>query len=398
MMILLSVLVGLALSALFSASETAYITTPSATFTRLLPHRMARWYTHHPDRVFAAILFGNNLANAMVAILLALGLYQRFPTSQTWVLSGAGATLLLILFGEILPKAVARRSSATFVRWVFPLLYFFAKGITPFLGLYLVLWRRVFSLDQQHLFIQEISWTLLSLRQHSRRPTVGPWALEFALEFLQKPVGSVMIPAHRLQRVPLSASYTEVLDRICRIPWNRVFVYDEEPSQIVGVLHVQDLLHARHRPDTWRHKIHPPVRVLEDWPLHRVLNVLRESRVPIAIVVDEFGNLRGMVSDEILFETLLSFFWPQGHWEPGVVISTFLPLRTLKLHGVPIEGPDEESLSAWILRHIKTLPGDPIRKIRIHNLTLEIVERTPSRIEKVRLWWKGDKIQHRRLV
>ncbi len=387
-MIVLGIVLGLLLSSLFSASETAYITTPTSAFPRLLPRGMGRWFVDHPDRVFAAILLGNNLANAAVAILLALWLYRLHPSSGTWILSGAGATVLLIIFGEILPKTLARRMGEHLVRLIFPFLYFFAQVTTPLLGLYLMLWRRVFSLNRQHMLIQEISWVLLSLRQHRRKPPVGPWALQLALEFLQKPVSSVMIPAHRLQKVPISARYDEVLARMCRVPWNRLFVYDEEPFQIVGILHVQDLLRARHHPETWARKVRPPVRVLEEWPLHRVLNVLRESRIPIAIVVDEFGNLRGMVSDEILFETMVSFFWPQGRWKPGVEVSTFLPLRTLKLHGVPIEGPDEESLSAWILRNIKTLPGSRLRRIRVQNLTLEITERTPSRIEKVRIWWE----------
>ncbi len=385
-MIFLGVGVGLLLSALFSASETAYITVPTSTFPRLLPRNLARWFADHPDRVFAAILLGNNLANAMVAILLAVALYRVRPEAETWILSGAGATLLLIVFGEILPKTLARRLGPTLVRWLFPLLYAFAQGVTPLVEIYLALWRRILSLSREHLLLQEISWALLSLRQHRSR-AVGPWALKLALDFMEQPVHTVMIPAHRLRKVAATASFEEVLDHLCRVPWNRLFVYDEAPDNIIGVIHLKDLLRTQNRPEAWPQRVRPPVRVLASWPLSRVLEVLRKSQIPIALVVDERGVLRGMVSDEILFETMVSFFWPQGKWRPGVEVSTFLPLRTLKLHGIPVEGPDEESLASWLLTKLKALPGPEMRRFEVDGLRFEITERTASRIEKVRIWW-----------
>ena len=385
-MILLGVALGLLLSALFSASETAYITVPTSTFPRLLPRNLARWFTDHPDRVFAAILLGNNLANAIVPILLAVALYRLRPEAQTWILSGAGATLLLIIFGEILPKTLARRFGPALVRWLFPFLYVFAQGATPLVEIYLALWRRILSLSREHLLLQEISWALLSLRQHRSR-AVGPWALKLALDFMEQPVHTVMIPAHRLRKVAATASFHDVLNHICRVPWNRLFVYDEDPDNIIGVIHIKDLLRTQNRPEAWPQRIRPPVRVLASWPLSRVLEVLRKSQIPIALVVDERGVLRGMVSDEILFETMVSFFWPQGKWRPGVEVSTFLPLRTLKLHGIPLEGPDEESLASWLLSRLKVLPGPEMRQFEVNGLRFEITERTASRIEKVRIWW-----------
>lgn len=386
MMLLLGVGVGLLLSAMFSASETAYITVPSSLFPRLLPRNLARWFTEHPDRVFAAILLGNNLANAMVAILLAVALYRIRPEAETWVISGAGATLLLILFGEILPKTVARRVGASLIRWIFPMLYVFGQGVSPLLEVYLSLWRRILSMSRERLLLQEISWALLSLRHHRSRG-VGPWALRLALDFLDQPVHTVMIPAHRLRRIAVSASYEEVLEHLCRVPWNRLFVYDEDPGNIIGVIHIKDLLRTRVRPEAWAQRIRPPVRVLASWPLKRVLEVLRKSQVPIALVVDESGTLRGMVSDEILFETMVSFFWPQGKWKPGVEVSTFLPLRTLRLHGIPIEGPDEENLASWMLRKLGALPGPEMRQFELDGLRFVITQRTATRIEKVRVWW-----------
>lgn len=380
------VVTGLLLSALFSGSEIAYISVPTSQFPRLLSRPLARWFTEHPDRVFATILFGNNLANAMVAILLAVALYRIRPEAETWVLSGAGATLLLILFGEILPKTLARRMGTFLIPWLFPLLYAFGQVLTPLLEAYLSLWRRILSMSRERLLLQEISWALLSLRRHRSRH-VGPWALKLALDFMDQPVHTVMIPAHRLRRVPASASFDEVLSHLCRVPWNRLFVYDEDPDNIIGIIHIKDLLRTQNRPDTWPQRIRPPVRVLASWPLSRVLEVLRKSQVPIALVVDERGTLRGMVSDEILFETMVSFFWPQGKWGPGVEVSTFLPLRTLKLHGVPIEGPDEESLASWMLRKLNALPGPEMRRFTLEGLRFEITERMGSRIEKVRIWW-----------
>ncbi|MCF6191955.1 MAG: CNNM domain-containing protein [Candidatus Hydrothermae bacterium] len=379
-------LLGLVGSMWFSATEMVFITLDPSRLNRLVPDRMAHWFRSRPEEVFSSILFGNNLANALVAIAMTAALLEQGQgTARAVLFSGAGSTVFIVVFGEILPKILARRHAASLAAWLFPMLYAFSRVVGPAV-FPLARWmeRRVGGARKELLSLR-FFWNLIRLRRTElERQLAASRVLEETWQFLEQPVAAYTIPVFRMVRVEASRDRASLQALLCRIPWQRLFVYEDRPDQILGVIHAKDLLDDS---GAWTQHIRPVAQVYEDWPVSRVLQIFRTSPTSIALVYDEFGHLKGFVSDEILFENLLSDLYPLEAWRDGEVVSTFVLLKSLKLRGLPIEGEDTETLSHWILRHLGEVPARA--SFRIGPLRFEVVDRTPTRIERVRIGAKG---------
>lgn len=314
--ILLSALiVCVALSAFFSASETAYT---SANKVRLktqaqsgnkraaLAVRMAEDY----DRLITTILVGNNIVNiagtALATVLFTMLLGAYGATVSTVVM-----TILVLIFGEVSPKAIAKESPEKLAVAFAPPLHMLMFILTPINTLF-IRWKkllsRVFKPDDSSNPIEAELMTLVDEAQNDGDMDAHEGELiRSAIEFNDdRDVLSILTPRVDVTALEDTCTMEEAAVLFRESGYSRIPVYHEDMDHVVGILHEKDFYRMGHDGCTSITDImKPPVWAPSTLKLTKILKLFQAEKTHIAIVVDEFGGTEGIVTMEDVLEELV---------------------------------------------------------------------------------------------
>jgi putative hemolysin len=315
----------LACSAFFSSTEAALFSLGRVRIHSLFARQPARAAVirdllAHPDQLLITVLIGNEVVNIGTAVVVAsfwegvLGLGYGFWTIT--FISTATSLPLLLLFGEIVPKTIAVKRSEEVSLLVARPIQAFARLVTP------IRWvlRRVASLltrpfgpgpsAAQKAFSERDFRTLVDLgkKEGVIEEQEHAW-IHNVFEFDDRPVLRIMTPRSRIFALPLDLPAAEILDRVREAGYSRIPIYEETLDRVVGILYAKDLLPFARGGDPSRM---PPLRGLLRTPVYiedrasaaHLFRELRARRTHLALVVDERGLVRGLVTMEDLLEEL----------------------------------------------------------------------------------------------
>ncbi len=322
-----AILLLLVLSAVFSGSETAVTATGRAKATALAQAGNRRAGTllallHDRERLISTLLLGNNIVNILAAALATDVLLRLFGDAGV-VYATAIMTVLIVIFSEVVPKTIAiRQHDAIALRLAAPLraLVFAFRPLTTAIGWVVRLVLRflriptdtsdVISASQQLRGVIDALGAGGELAKHAHDMLDGVLDLEH--------VGVDEVMTHRRRVVALDADMA-VRDAIARIkdePFSRYPVYRGSTDQIVGILHLRDLLAslagpielgtAAPRPEPRVGEVmREPWFVPETTPLRKQLEQFRHKKTHMALVVDEYGDLQGLVTLQDVLEAIV---------------------------------------------------------------------------------------------
>ncbi len=310
------VVVGLLVSAFFSAVETALV---SANRTRL-SHRAdegdaaaARALVLLSDgqRLFGVTLVGNNLANVFVTTLATLWFAHRFGEDVVpWLV--LVLTAVMLVTGEIVPKAIARAQADDLAIRLAPPLAALSRFLAPLIGavnLAATALVRMIGIKaspaKAALNRQEFQLLLDESEETGQvAPTQGR-ILSAVMDFGETVVGQAMRPRTEIVAVELGTPVRDVIGVVREKGFTRIPVYRDDLDHIVGIVHLFDLFRAP-SPDLPVDGLLRPVDfVPEAKPCDELLREMRGRRRAIAIVVDEYGGTAGLVTIEDLVEELV---------------------------------------------------------------------------------------------
>ncbi len=306
---ILLLIVGLVLSAFFSGTETAFVSVTLIEAEVWLKKKLrgARWvhyFLSHPDRYLITVLIGNNIA---VIAFSSLSTYFLTPYLSYLAILLFNSVLIL-LFGEILPKTLLRETARKTVRILaFPLLAFRVF----FYPLYLVL-AMVTSFLMR--LVGQRSGTLSSffsrrdlevlLRQGVSKGVISPGERKIisrVFQFSNRRIKEVLVPRTEIVGLPVTATVKEARDLITRTGFSRIPIYGKNLDDIRGVLYAKDLIR---RPRTLKEILRKPMFVPHSVLCSDLLRQMRAKHVTIAIVIDEYGGTAGLVTLEDIVEEL----------------------------------------------------------------------------------------------
>jgi len=237
-----------------------------------------------------------------------------------------GLTTLQVVFGELLPKSLALRNSTAFalyttlpMRWSQWLFHWFiavlnGSGVLILraIGMAAHGHRHVHSPEELELLIAESRDGGLLEPDEQRR-------LHQALRLGLRRARHLMVPRGSIEAIDLQWPPARVLEVVLDTPFSRLPVYDGSLDRVVGILHTRDLVMARVQrtmPATLRELVRPAVVVPEMMPANQVLRLLREKRTHLALVIDEFGTIEGLVTLEDVLSELLGEVGDEFHGAP----------------------------------------------------------------------------------
>jgi len=313
----IAVVICLALSAFFSSSETALFRVRSHEMEEEMrgsggPAAVAvRELTSSSSRLLVTILLGNNIVNILGASIASALAIQLLGFQLGVPVSTAIMTILVLIFAEILPKAVAARHPRGVALSVGLPLYLFHQVLRPVHGLFdhvidPIVRRATGGVDSSGGLSPE---EVLRLAREVR-DEVGegsPLAIMGATsEAAEMHVTDIMVPRTEIEAHPHDAPPEEMLEKLLDGRYTRVPIYEEDIDHVLGIVHLKDLIKLVNAGGRDLHTILKPVlRVPERKPILRLLADMQRAFCHMALVKDEFGVTQGLVTQEDILEEIV---------------------------------------------------------------------------------------------
>ena len=298
------------MSAFFSGSETAYF--------NLKPHRedipsKLKNLLANPRRLLVSILTGNTIINVAIGSLAAIITYRLSPNNQNLIfLQVIAVSVVLIIFGEILPKTIAIRSSEKFANFVYYPLRFFMiflhpltlllNGINKFVLKLVPKEEKPFDTEEELEILAELGEEKGSLEEEESD------MIRSIIKFDDKMVREIMTPRVDMLALPSSSSIDDAMDLISKKQFSKIPLYKENIDEITGVVYAKDLVPylIGSRPNINLQSISREVYfVPEQKPIDDLLSDFKEKKISLSVVVDEWGGTSGLVTLEDIVEEVM---------------------------------------------------------------------------------------------
>ncbi|MFO1372876.1 MAG: HlyC/CorC family transporter [Candidatus Competibacteraceae bacterium] len=399
-------------SAFFSGSETGLMTLNRYR----LRHRAksgdkaaqrASKLLDRPDRLIGLILLGNNFVN-ILASSLATVVAIHFLGEAGIVASTVAMTLIVLVFGEVAPKTLAALHPERIAYPASTVLVPLLKALYPLVWLtnfvvngLLRLFRVTIQTSPQHSLNAEELRTVV-LEAGVMIPKRHQAMLLSILELEEITVNDIMVPRNEVAGLDLEDAWEENIAQLTRSPYTRLPVYRNTIDQVVGFLHLRKVVNRMtQKPDFNRADLESLVRepyfIPEGTSLTRQLLNFQQQHRRIGLVVDEYGDVLGLVTLEDILEEIVGEFTSDpstssgsrnftAREDGGYVVDGRTPMRTLNRRlgwKLPTDGP--RTLNGLIMEHLETIP-EPGTRLSLAGHPTEIVEICGNRVKTVVIW------------
>jgi len=409
---LLVVLVCLLLSAFFAGSETALTASSRASMARLEKQGNKRAgivnrLLEQRERLLGALLFGNNAVN-IAASALATGILLAWFGKAGVVYATVIMTVIVVVFSEVLPKTAAFNAPDRIALAVARPMYWFVKLFGPLLMSIEALVRWLLKLvgmtvgeDQEVLSArEELRGAVDLLHREGDVETLDRDMFGGVLDLRELVVSDVMI--HRTGMITLDADERpeDLINAVIASPVTRIPLWRGNPENIVGILHVKDLLRALHAVDGDASKVDiaallaPPWFVPEMRPVSEQLKAFRRRKTQLALVVDEYGVVEGLVTLEDILEEIVGditdehdIAMPGVRKQPdgSINVDGAVPIRDLN-RVMDWNLPDQEAttIAGLVIHEARSIP-EVGQSFTFHGFRFRVLRRERNRITALRI-------------
>ncbi len=316
---IIGMLLLLAASAFISASEVAFFSLEKIDIEELDAEDASKagqikQILSEPDRLLATILIVNNTVNIGLVLLSTvfmdkLQVYFEAPEWALFLIQVVGITALILIFGEIIPKVYATqkrkslsRMMAGYIQFFGKLSYFPAKALA---GISKLFDDRI-KTENKNLSVDELSEVHEIVQNKASKQEQK--MLDGILEIGQTEAKQVMVPRMDMTAISVDASYSDLLKIINEEGVSRIPVFEESIDKIKGVLYIKDLIPTLNDNLTefdWQKLIRQPYFVPETKKLDDLLAEFQNKKIHLALVVDEYGGVEGLVTLEDIIEEIV---------------------------------------------------------------------------------------------
>ena len=407
--LLISMLVLLAFSFLFSSIETAF-----STFNRIRMKSLAQGGDKKAelviklddkyDKLLTSVLIGNNIVNIALSTVATIFFMDIIVNSESVAatVSTVVITIVVLIFGEISPKVIAKENADKYVIALAPVVRFFVIVLTPLsfiFGGWSKLMHKLFKSDEQSAMTEDELITIVDEAEEGGvLETEESNLIKSAIEFNDVCAGDILTPRVDVCAISKYDSIQDFAKIFIESAYSRLPVYDEDLDDIIGILHEKDFFIAYHNNNkTITKHLQKPVHVSEHIKMADLLQVLKSKKCHMAIVVDEFGGTMGIVTMEDIIEELIGDVWDEHDEvvndykelsDGSYIVKCSADLDDFFEKFDIIISPDEEDMpqtvNGFIMKELEAFPhvGDTFE---YRGLSLEIKKIGPKRIEEVKV-------------
>ena len=369
---LLAMAICIAFSAYFSASETAFSSLNRARMKAMAEQgdkraERALALAEQYDRLLSTLLIGNNIVN-IAAASIGTVMFVRYYGDLGATISTVVITIVVLIFGEISPKSLAKDSPERFAMLSAPLLRILMWVLAP-LNFLFSQWKKLLTVifrvkDDRRLTQQELLVLVDEVEQEGGIDRDEGELLRSAIEFPDQEAEDILTHRVDLEAVQMNASREEVARVFRESRYSRLLVYGEDLDDIRGVIHLKDFCDAPEGA-ALKDMMTSPLFVPPSVKISALLRQLQRSKSHVAVVSDEFGGTLGIVTLEDILEELVGEIWDEHDeveepvrqtGEGAYRISCAEGPEILKdlFHEDP--GDDNTTLGGWVAEQLGHIP------------------------------------------
>ena len=354
------------------------------------------------DNALSAILIGNNLVNIACSSLGSLAVILIAGESYAWV-STLVITILVIIFGETIPKICAKGSAnrialrdsyiiRTLTIILMPLIWL----VVGFINLLTKGIKGEQDDSDEEAAVEELSSIIETAEDEAVLDEDRSELVQAAIDFSDVSAYEVMTARVDVNAIDIDDDMDEILAAIDEAQYSRIPVYEDSVDNVIGVLYLNHFLKAlidEDEPDI-RSLLMPTCYVYKTMKLPAVLSELRKAKQHLAIVTDEYGGTLGVVSMEDVLEQLVGDIWdetdeieeeiierPDGQYEldGDMLIDDFFELVGIEEEALEVES---ETLGGWTIEVFGSFP-EVGQSFEFENLSVTVLEMDGLRVEKL---------------
>lgn len=388
-------------SAYFSATETAFSSINRIRLKNLADGgdrraarvlRMAENY----DRLLSTILVGNNIVNILLtslATLLFVNLLQDENLGAT--VSTVVSTVVVLIFGEITPKSLAKEHAESFAMFSAPLLNVIAVILYP-INLFFTLWKKLIHLlfkpkAETAVTEEELLTIVDEAEQGGSLNEQESDMIRRVIAFNDRGVLDILIPRVDVIGIPADATAEELAAVFADTGYSRLPVYEDTMDHIVGVVHLKDFNLAAATAPAPTDIMQPAVFVPPTVKIRLLLRQLQQAKSHIAIVSDEYGGTLGIVTMEDILEELVGDIWDEhddvvesirdGEDGSSVVLCSTV-LEDMMAHFGTETACDAATVSGWVMEALGSIPvvGDAFTADGLSVMVTQVEQNRPLEI------------------
>lgn len=310
------------LSAFFSATETAYSTVNTVRMNHAaeLGNKRAKgvvYITQRYDNALTTILIGNNIVNIGCSSIATVLCMNLFGDAGAAISTGA-LTLIILTFGEIIPKCLAKEHAESISMATAGILRVLMTVLSPFVFCFMKLKQAALALVNKNdktpsVTEDELKYIIDSIEEEGVLEQQERELVKSALDFDEKTVQEVLTPRVDVTAIDIDDDEDEIRKIVLDERYSRIPVYKKSIDNIVGILHTRDYLEAlaNGRSINLRDIIQPAYYVYKNKKLSYVLSTMKHKHQNLALVTDEHGGILGIVTIEDLVEELVGEIWDE---------------------------------------------------------------------------------------
>lgn len=401
----ISLVVCIILSGLFSATETAYSTASKVRLSTMADDgdkkagKVLKLLNNYEKMLFT-VLVGNNIVNILattLSTLLFIGIMGDIGATVSTVV----ITVVVLIFGEITPKMLAKQHPEAFAKSIYGFLrmcVFILTPVTFLLGGWKWLMSKLFRFPKTATFSEEELITIVETAENEGQIEKHESELiRSAIEFEDLDVRDIMVPRVNVEAIPQDASMEEIYGVFVESGYSRLPVYKDDIDTIVGVLHEKDfniLLHEGKTDIT--PVIQKSIYLTPSIKISTALGMLQKEKIHLAIVVDEFGGTDGIVTLEDILEELVGEIYDEHDSEEE-------PIKKIGENTYIIEGDenfeemldeldvkwtdddtDSTTLGGFVTEQLNKMPM-PGDKLTAGNMEMEVLKATDKKVQEIKV-------------
>ena len=318
---LLIIIICVILSGYFSATETAFSAINRVRIRNQAEKGNKRaalvlQLSDNYDSLLSTILIGNNIVNIGCSSLATILFVKLLGEEMGAGISTLVITVVVLIFGEISPKSIAKESPEKFAMFSAPMINGLRIVLTPINWMF-GQWKKLLSClfktsGSQGITSEELFTIVEEAQEEGSIDKEEGSLLRSALSFDDLEAGDILTPRIDMEGIPVESTQEEAAEVFANTGYSRLPVYEETLDHIVGILYHKDFYNRVYGTDTSiREVMRPALFTTANQKIDELMQELQKKKLHIAIVLDEFGGTVGLITLEDILEELVGEIWDE---------------------------------------------------------------------------------------
>ena len=398
------------MSAYFSATETAFSSLNRVRMKSLAEKGNKRAalvlrLSENYDSLLSTILIGNNIVNITSTSVATVLFVRLLGEERGSSLSTLVMTIVVLIFGEVSPKSLAKEVPENFALFSAPILRVLVIILSPANFLF-GQWKKLLSLifkfsRENGITEEELLIMVEEAKQDGGIDEQEGTLIRSAIEFSDLTAEDVLTPRIDVAAVPADATQEEIADIFTETGFSRLPVYRENVDNIVGIIYQKDFYNQiYHTERKLEEIIRPALFIAMGKKVGQLLKELQQKKMHIAVVLDEFGGTAGIVTLEDILEELVGEIWDE-HDKVVQEVEQISDGEYLVMGSANVEklferlGKEREfdvlTVSGWVMEVAEKIPAAG-EQFQFEDLEITVLEMDDKRVEKVRIVRTGEEL------